>query len=123
MTRDSRARIKRVYELPADDDGVRILVDRLWPRGVTKANARVDRWIRDIAPSTELRKWFNHEQSRFNEFRLRYVEELEANEELVRQLKADSSGSGLTLLYAARDPQCNHAVVLCDYLRQFCDQA
>jgi uncharacterized protein YeaO (DUF488 family) len=114
-----RIRIKRIYEAADPNDGTRILVDRLWPRGVKKADARVDKWAGDVAPTTELRTWFNREPSRFDEFRLRYWQELEANADIVSQLVADVADVGdapITLLYAARDTNCNHAVVLRDFL-------
>ncbi len=111
-----RIRIKRIYEAFDHNDGMRILVDRLWPRGVSKAGARVDKWAGDVAPSTELRTWFNHEPSRFGEFRLGYWRELEANDDVVSQLLAEIDYAQTTLLYAARDTNCNHAVVLREFL-------
>ncbi len=116
MSNMRRVRIKRIYEAADPNDGTRILVDRLWPRGVKKVDAHVDRWDGDIAPTTELRTWFNHEPSRFDEFRLRYWQELEANADVVSQLMADIGDDQITLLYAARDTDCNHAVVLRDFL-------
>ena len=116
MSSTPRVRVKRIYDSADKSDGTRILVDRLWPRGVTKADAHVDKWAGDIAPTTGLRKWFNHEPSRFDEFRLRYWQELEANADVVGQLIADVGDAQITLLYAARDTNCNHAVVLRDFL-------
>ena len=111
----SSLRIKRVYERPSPDDGVRILVDRLWPRGLRKDAAALDHWCKDIAPSPELRKWFDHREDRFDEFKQRYQLELKSNPALaeLRQLAKAKA----TLLYAARDEKVNHAIVLADYMR------
>jgi uncharacterized protein YeaO (DUF488 family) len=108
--------IKRIYDEPSGQDGYRILVDRLWPRGVSKQEARLDTWLKDVAPSTELRVWFGHQPERFKEFTVRYQEELRANpavDELRRLIKEHGH---VTLLYGARDPKVNHAIVLRDYL-------
>lgn len=111
-------RIRRIYEPPSPDDGRRILVDRLWPRGVSKERAHLDAWLRDVAPSTELRKWFAHDPARWEEFVQRYQAELEANPGAVQAL-VEAAGSGpVTLLYAARDEQHNEAVVLQQLLRE-----
>lgn len=107
--------IKRIYDPPADDDGLRILVDRLWPRGVGKAEAALDLWLKDVAPTAELRTWFGHEAERFEEFSAGYRKELEANPALDRLLDAAREADAVTLLYAARDPRCNHAAVLRDF--------
>jgi uncharacterized protein YeaO (DUF488 family) len=113
-------RTKRVYEAPAADDGRRILVDRLWPRGVSKERARLDGWLRDLAPSTELRLWFGHDPNRWEEFGQRYQEELgtperrAALETLIRFVAEEP----LTLLYAARDTAHNEAQVIAHVLRQ-----
>ncbi len=105
-------RVKRIYEPASPEDGRRILVDRLWPRGVSKERAHLDAWIRDVAPSTALRQWFGHDPSRWDEFVRRYQAELAANSEGVQAL-VDAAGSGpATLLYAARDEQHNEALVL-----------
>ncbi|MGB7933096.1 MAG: DUF488 family protein [Gammaproteobacteria bacterium] len=109
-------RIKRVYDDPGDDDGLRVLVDRLWPRGLRKADARIDLWAKDLAPSAPLRKWFGHEAARFDEFRSRYLEELEARPGIARELREQAAGGTITLLFAARDRSCNHAVVLRDFI-------
>ena len=109
-------RIKRVYEPPAPDDGVRILVDRLWPRGLSKEAAALDHWFKDIAPSPELRTWFDHREDRFDEFKQRYRLELKANPALADFRKLTKSGK-VTLLYAAHDQKANHAVVLADYIQ------
>lgn len=104
--------IKRVY-LPAEDsDGYRVLVDRLWPRGIKKENAKIDLWAKALAPSAELRKWFNHIPERFEEFSKKYVEELKANPEVAPILDAIRQHDKVTLLYGAKDEQHNNAVVL-----------
>ncbi len=110
-------RIKRIYEPPAADDGARVLVDRLWPRGVRKQDAALTLWLKDVAPSPELRKWFNHDPERLQEFARRYRAEL-AHNAAINQLQELVKNEPVTLLYAARDPMCNHARVLADYLIQ-----
>lgn len=109
--------IKRVYEKPEREDGLRILVDRLWPRGLTKEKAQVDIWLKDIAPSTELRKWFGHQPAKWNEFRERYLRELENNEKQTSILKEQVKNGTVTLVYAAKDENHNEAVVLKDFLQ------
>jgi uncharacterized protein YeaO (DUF488 family) len=109
-------KIKRVYEQPDKADGTRILVDRLWPRGLTKEKARVDLWLKEIAPSTELRKWFGHDPSQWAEFEARYHAELEENDEQVALLKGEIEKGPVTLLYGARDKERNQAVVLKEFL-------
>jgi uncharacterized protein YeaO (DUF488 family) len=104
--------LKRVYEEFSEDDGVRILVERLWPRGISKEKARIDVWMRDIAPSTELRKWFNHEDSKWEEFTQRYRDELIANNELVSLRKIISRNRNVTLIYSAKNKEHNSAIVL-----------
>ena len=111
-----RIQIKRVYDDPADNDGLRVLVDRLWPRGLKKADARIDLWAKDLAPTAPLRKWFKHDASRFEEFRSRYLAELEARRDIARELREQAAGGTITLVFAARDRACNHAVVLRDFL-------
>lgn len=108
--------LKRAYEPPSSTDGVRILVDRLWPRGVSKERAAIDQWLKDIAPSTELRRWFGHDPKRWSEFRRRYRVELSHHEELLRDLRAMARKGPLTLVYAARDEAHNEAIVLRDIL-------
>jgi uncharacterized protein YeaO (DUF488 family) len=110
-------RIKRVYEPSAKEDGKRILVDRLWPRGLSKVKADVDLWLKEIAPSTELRKWFGHDPGKWAEFRKRYWVELEENDEQVVLLKEEIKKGVVTLLYGARDEEHNEAVVLLEFLR------
>jgi uncharacterized protein YeaO (DUF488 family) len=105
-------KIKRVYEKPDEKDGFRILVDRLWPRGLTKEKAAVDLWLKDIAPSTELRKWFNHDPDKWKEFRKRYLNELKENKDVVAVLKDHLRQKTVTLLYAAKDSDHNEALVL-----------
>ena len=110
-------KLKRAYEPPAADDGVRILVDRLWPRGVRKENAALDQWAKDLAPSTELRKWFGHDPKRWEEFRRRYREELHRHADQVEQLRAMARKGRITLVYSAHDEAHNDAVVLKEVLR------
>jgi uncharacterized protein YeaO (DUF488 family) len=111
-------RLKRAYEPPDPSDGYRVLVDRLWPRGVAKDAARLDEWARDLAPSPELRKWFGHDPERFDEFRRRYAEELADREEQVSALRRRARNGTVTLVYAARDTEHNDAVVLAELLRR-----
>lgn len=113
-----RIRIKRIYDPIAENDGFRVLVDRLWPRGVKKADARLDLWAKDLAPSPELRKWFAHEQSKFPVFQRRYRAELDANQAAIRELTQKAGERPITLLFAARNLHCNHAVVLRAYLAE-----
>jgi uncharacterized protein YeaO (DUF488 family) len=113
----SNIKLKRAYEPPAADDGVRILVDRLWPRGVRKENAALDQWAKDLAPSTELRKWFGHDPKRWEEFRRRYREELHRHADRVEQLRAMARKGHVTLVYSAHDEAHNDAVVLKEVLR------
>ncbi|MDP4208255.1 MAG: DUF488 domain-containing protein [Bacteroidota bacterium] len=105
-------KIKRVYDKPDKDDGVRILVDRLWPRGLTKEKASVDLWLKDIAPSTELRKWFGHDPAKWDEFKKRYCQELKNNKEPGLLLKEQLKKGMVTLVYGARDEDHNEALVI-----------
>jgi len=107
-----------VYEEPADGDGSRILVDRLWPRGLTKEKAHVDLWLKEIAPSTELRKWFGHEPEKWKMFRGRYETELRHNDHLIEMLKKKARLGTITLLYGARDEKHNEALVLKQFLER-----
>ena len=109
-------RLKRAYEPPAPSDGYRVLIDRLWPRGVKRESARLDEWARELAPSTELRRWFGHDPARFAEFRQRYLEELSAQEVKLRELRGRARETTLTLVYGARDTEHNDAVVLAELL-------
>jgi len=108
--------IKRVYEKPDASDGFRILVDRLWPRGLTKEKAAADLWLKDIAPSTELRKWFNHDPEKWKEFQKKYQKELKENKEAVSVLKEHLKQGPVTLLYGAKDQKHNEAEVLKNFI-------
>jgi uncharacterized protein YeaO (DUF488 family) len=110
-------RLKRAYEPPAPTDGYRILIDRLWPRGVTRDKVQLDEWAQELAPSAELRRWFGHDPARFAEFRRRYVEELSAQEDKLRELRRRAREMTVTLVYGARDTEHNDAVVLAELLR------
>jgi uncharacterized protein YeaO (DUF488 family) len=110
--------IKRIYEEPSASDGLRVLVDRLWPRGVRKEDAAIDEWLKEMAPSAPLRKWFGHDASRWVEFRRRYRSELAAHSVEIARLSQQAQRQRVTLLYAARDPQINHAVVLHEMIRE-----
>lgn len=114
-------RTKRIYEAPEPEDGTRILVDRLWPRGVSKEEAQLEDWMKDIAPSDELREWFDHDPDRWDEFRERYRDELDDRPERVQDLLEYARSGTLTLLYAATDKEHNNADVLADYLVECID--
>lgn len=105
-------RLKRVYEQPARSDGERILVDRLWPRGLSKERAAVDLWMKELAPSTELRKWFAHDPAKWKEFGTRYRQELRARKDELQSIRAKAKRRTVTLVYGARDVEHNEAVVL-----------
>jgi len=107
-----RFRIKRVYELPDKHDGRRILVDRLWPRGLTKEKASIDLWLKDIAPSMELRKWFGHNPDRWEEFKERYLAELKGNSDQIQLLKQELDKGIVTLVYGAKDEDHNQACAI-----------
>jgi uncharacterized protein YeaO (DUF488 family) len=109
-------KLKRVYEAPEPDDGFRILVDRLWPRGLSKNSARIDFWLKEAAPSTELRKWFDHDPSKWTEFRARYFCELDSNSQAIDQLKEHLRHGMVTLVFGAKDHEHNDAVALKKYL-------
>ncbi|UVT20691.1 MAG: DUF488 domain-containing protein [Nitrospira sp.] len=111
-----RILIKRVYEPVAETDGFRVLVDRLWPRGVSKAKAKLDLWLPDIGPSTALRQWFNHDPAKWTEFRRRYLTELKKKTSLFATIKKQVKAGSVTLLYSAKDERHNQAVVLRSYL-------
>jgi uncharacterized protein YeaO (DUF488 family) len=108
---------KRIYDPPDDSDGYRVLIDHIWPRGVSRERASLDAWARELAPSAELRKWFDHRPARFAEFRARYRDELTAHGDRIEQLRRQATGGRLTILYAARDRDHNNAVVLTELLR------
>lgn len=109
-------KIKRIYDPPERTDGARVLVDRLWPRGVSKDRAKLKLWLKDIAPSDDLRRWFGHDPARFAEFSRRYRTELGANKEAVSRIEDLMKSGRVTLLYGARDTEHNEARVLADYL-------
>jgi uncharacterized protein YeaO (DUF488 family) len=111
-THGKRVSIKRVYAEPESSDGTRILVDRLWPRGLTKEKAKVDIWLKDVAPSTGLRKWFAHDPAKWTEFQSRYMDELKSRGEPLALLHEKAAGRHVTLLFGARDEEHNEAVVL-----------
>ena len=111
-----KIKIKRVYEKFEKEDGYRILVDRLWPRGLTKEKAIVDLWLKEIAPSAELRKWFGHEPAKWNDFKKKYLLELQENKEPVSLLKEKMKDRFVTLLYGAKDQKHNEALALLNYL-------
>lgn len=108
--------IKRIYDEVLVQDGYRMLVDRLWPRGINKERASLDEWNKNIAPSTDLRKWFGHKPEHFQEFAMLYKDELKDNFEEVKRLQEIASTSKISLIYAARDPKINHAIVLRDFV-------
>ena len=110
-------KLKRVYEPPSSKDGIRVLVERLWPRGLTKQRAAVDLWLKDVAPSPELRKWFGHDPTRWKRFQERYRDELREQREAVRLLKQKAKERTVTLVYAARDEEHNGALVLKRWLQ------
>jgi uncharacterized protein YeaO (DUF488 family) len=111
-------RLKRAYEPAAADDGRRVLIDRLWPRGVSRHRAALDGWEKELAPSTELRRWFGHEPSRFEEFRRRYISELQERRPRLAALRKQARSGTLTLVYSAHDSEHNDAVVLAEVLRR-----
>lgn len=108
--------VKRVYDPPSVTDGVRVLVDRLWPRGLAKEKAQVDHWVPEIAPSTELRRWFGHDPAKWEEFRRRYFRELDRSTEIVSRLAELAARQQVTLLFGAREARFNNAVALKEYL-------
>ena len=113
------ASIKRIYDPAEESDGYRVLVDRLWPRGLARENARIEHWLRELAPSSGLRKWFGHDPARWDGFRDRYRQELRDNPEAVERCLEWCRKGPVTLLYGARDEEHNQAVVLAGYLRQW----
>jgi len=110
-------KIKRVYEKPKKSDGMRILIDRLWPRGLTKQRAKIDLWLKDIAPSAALRQWFGHDPAKWPEFKKRYLKELKSDQEAIKQIKERVKKGTVTLVYGAKDTEHNDAVVLKDYFK------
>jgi uncharacterized protein YeaO (DUF488 family) len=112
-------KLKRVYEEPKEDDGYRILVDRLWPRGLSKEKARIDLWMKEISPSNELRKWFSHDPGKWDDFKERYERELKGKEGLLNEVKQMEKEKGtITFLYSAKEEKHNNAVALDDILRR-----
>ena len=113
-------KLKRAYEEAAEDDGTRVLVDRLWPRGLSKERAHIDLWLKDVAPSNELRKWFAHDPSKFSEFRQRYQHELSSGsgQEALHKLREMTRQQKVTLVFSAHDPEHNNAVVLRELLNK-----
>ena len=111
-------RVKRVYDQPAKADGYRVLVDRVWPRGLKKSEARIDEWLREIAPSTALRKWFKHDPDKWKEFKKKYSAELDDHREQVEKLVREARKRTITLLFSARDTEHNNAVALKEYIEQ-----
>lgn len=111
-----KLKLKRIYEPAEKEDGYRILVDRLWPRGMTKEKAKIDHWLKELAPTTELRKWFNHDLEKWNEFQKKYKAELKDNNEAVDFLKDKIEKGKTTILYAAKDEEHNEAKVIAAYL-------
>ena len=114
-------RIKRVYDEPEEADGRRILVDRLWARGLSKERARVDVWIKEIAPSTELRRWYGHDHHKWTEFKRRYAAELEANPGSIEAIVAEIQAGVVTFLYSSKEEKLNNAVALKQYLEELAD--
>ena len=111
-------KIKRVYEKPTEDDGYRILVDRLWPRGVAKNKAKIDLWLKQVSPSNELRKWFSHDAEKWDEFKKKYHSELKSEKISLQKIKQiEKENKIITLVYAAKDDRHNNAIVLADELK------
>ena len=109
-------KIKRIYDTPKPDDGFRILVDRLWPRGLTKEKAKIDLWLKEIAPSDELRKWYSHDPKKWGEFRKKYFKELDVRKELANQIVQKTKEGDVTLLYSSKEEKINNAVALREYI-------
>ncbi len=111
-------KIRRIYEAPSDEDGFRILVDRLWPRGLSKEKAKVDLWLKEVAPSNELRKWYAHDPKKWNQFKDAYFKELRERKEIVNLLIEKTRRGNVTLLYSSKEEKLNNAVALKEYLRK-----
>lgn len=118
ITEQEMITVKRAYDPPSPDDGMRILVDRLWPRGVNKEKSKIDVWLKEIAPSNELRKWFSHDPARWEDFKNRYKEELKKKADLFETIRKEIKKGRVTLLFAAKDIEHNNAVVLKEALFQ-----
>ncbi len=112
-------KIKRIYEPASKEDGIRILVDRLWPRGITKEKARLDLWLKDVGPSDGLRKWYGHDPEKWPEFRRRYFRELEGKKELLDTIRAEAKKRKVTLLFGAKEEKFNQAEAIREYLKQY----
>jgi uncharacterized protein YeaO (DUF488 family) len=110
---------KRIYDKVSSEDGVRILVDRLWPRGVSKKDASIDIWMKDIAPSNELRKWFNHAPAKWEEFKVRYFSELDNKSELIKEILGRVKKGTVTLIFSAKEEKYNNAEALKEYLEKY----
>jgi uncharacterized protein YeaO (DUF488 family) len=117
-TRRATIRLKRAYEPPSEEDGLRILVERLWPRGLSKEKAAIDLWLKEIAPSPELRKWYGHDLAKWQEFRRRYLAEIGSNGEVLSDLKRRLNEGPVTFVYAAKDESHNSALVLKEFLEE-----
>jgi uncharacterized protein YeaO (DUF488 family) len=115
---DRMIKIKRIYDALTPDDGIRILVDRLWPRGVSKEKAKVDLWLKETAPSNELRKWYGHDPKKWAEFRKRYFSDLDTKRELVNQIVQKTKEGDVTLLYSSKEEKINNAVALKEYIEK-----
>lgn len=111
-----KIQVKRIYDAPSTSDGVRILVDRLWPRGIKKGDAKIDLWLKDIAPSTTLRKWYAHDPEKWTEFQKKYGKELEDKSELLEKIVKELKKGSVTLLYSSKETERNNAVCLKNYL-------
>ena len=118
MAKKTKIRLKRAYEAPSDDDGTRILVERLWPRGVSKDKAAIDLWLKEVAPSTPLRKWYGHDPDKWEEFRKRYRAQLDEKDEVLDDLRRRLRERPVTFVFAAKDEEHNSAVVLKEYLER-----
>jgi uncharacterized protein YeaO (DUF488 family) len=115
---ETRLLVKRAYDEPLDEDGFRVLVDRLWARGLTKEKARIDLWLKEIAPSNELRRWYGHDPKRWAEFKRRYFRELAGKAEELQTLKSEMARGRVTLVYSAKETEYNNAVASAEYLRR-----
>ncbi|MEM7008680.1 MAG: DUF488 family protein [Thermodesulfobacteriota bacterium] len=111
-----KIKLKRVYDVPEESDGVRVLVERLWPRGLSKEKAKVDIWLKEAAPSTDLRKWFNHDKDKWEEFKQRYYSELDNNRLSLEPIFEISSDKNITFVFASKENRFNNAAALRDYL-------
>jgi uncharacterized protein YeaO (DUF488 family) len=118
MEKCAMIKIKRIYDTPTPDDGIRILVDRLWPRGLSKEKAKVDLWLKEIAPSNELRKWYAHDPKKWAELRKRYFNDLDTKRELVNQIVQKMKEGDVTLLYSSKEEKINNAVALKEYIEK-----